>query len=48
MDGWLVHGSSIEGQAAHYCTGLEDGAGIGTQAYAGAVGCRAQAVVVEG
>lgn len=48
MDGRLVHGSSVEGQAADYSTRLEHWAGIGTQADAGVMSCRTHAVVVEG
>lgn len=46
VDGWLVHGSSVEGQAADHRTGLEDRAWTGGQAYAGVMGRCAQAVVV--
>ena len=46
MDGRLVHGSSIEGEAADHRAGLKHWAGIGTPADAGGVYCRAQAVVV--
>lgn len=46
MDGKLIYGSLVEGQAADYSTGLPHWAGIGTQADVGVVGCRAQVVVV--